>query len=334
MTLVFCICLFVSLPALPSQEQTVTCRRLSEDVLVFEEPWGEGHMVAVSTQEGIVVVDTFISTGLALDARRKIEEEFTLKPIRYVINTHYHSDHCSGNQVFAEATIIAHINSLERMRQTQTEFPEMFENWGKGLEAELNSLQPDSAKAKQIASDIERVKKMLKEREDFIFTPPTILLQEGAVLKLGGKTFELLYYGPGHTDNDLVIFVPEERLLITGDLIFNKRTPPLGLSWGGDVLKLIDILEKLTGFRDLVQHVVPGHGPVGSIQIVSNYHNLLIELRDSVLAAMQRGLTLEQAKKEIKMEKYNHYSAFSESRISSAVEVFWKSIEKPGSKSN
>jgi len=78
--------------------------------------FGSDAVTAIQTQNGIVVIDAGISTGLTMKYRRIIEKEFTGQPIRYVINTHAHTDHYGGNSVFAGAEVIAHINSFEEIR--------------------------------------------------------------------------------------------------------------------------------------------------------------------------------------------------------------------------
>lgn len=328
MTLVFCICIAISLPAFPNQEQTVTCRRLSDDVLVFEENYWHGHLVAVNTGEGIVVIDTLPSPRLAREARAAIEKEFPNQPLRYVVFTDVHWDHNAGNQVFADCTIIGHANSVEKMRIDLAVISESFKKSLERKKQQLETLDPESEEAKILRHEIVLSAELAADMQDYVYTPPSVTLAGGATLKLGNKTLEIYYYGPAHTDSDFAVLVPEEALLITSDLVFNKATAIIDTERGGDAVNYVEALDKLMGLRDKVNHVVPGHGPVGDFQCVVDFCVYFRELMDATQDAMQRGLTLEQAKSEIKMEKYSHYEFYSESGIARSVEACWLSIEK------
>jgi glyoxylase-like metal-dependent hydrolase (beta-lactamase superfamily II) len=186
----------------------------------------------VVTPDGVVVVDALGSPALAQELLGEIAR-ITPVPVRYVILTHYHADHVYGLQAFkaAGATIIAHRDGQQYLNS---------ETAALRLQASRETLAPAvDAQTRLVAAD------------RWIEGPTT--------LHLGGVDFLLQPAGPAHTAEDLVVWVPQHRLLVAGDLVFRGRVPFVGQADSG---RWIAALDRLIAFDAAV--IVPGHGPVST----------------------------------------------------------------------
>ncbi len=186
----------------------------------------------VVTPEGVLLVDALGSPALARELLAEIRR-ITPAPLRYVVVTHYHADHIYGLQVFKEAgaTIIAHRDGALYLNS---------ETAALRLEASREELAPAvDADTRLIAAD------------RWIDAPTT--------LQLGGMDFVLQPAGPAHTAEDLVVWVPQLKLLLAGDLVFRGRIPFVGQADSGRWITALDTL-----LRFDAQVIVPGHGPVSN----------------------------------------------------------------------
>lgn len=269
--------------ALAALCQPIQTTEITDDVIVVHG--GGGNITAVRTDDGIVVIDSFISPQAAREARDLIEKHFPDTPIRYLVNTHYHADHVGGNQCFKDVAIVGHSNLERRMMR-------------------------DHAETKA-------------ESDEYVPTPPTLQISSNTTIKLGGKTFEILHFGTGHTDNDLVVLDRQDKLLILGDLLFVRKC--YVMNSGSDVKNWIATLDKLMIRSDQYQYVVPGHGAVVTdASALKQLQDYLVALWTAVTEAHRKGLTLEQAKQEIRLEEYADFEDYD--RMGLDIEVCWRQI--------
>lgn len=186
----------------------------------------------VVTPEGVVVIDALGAPALARELMDRIRD-ITDKPVTHVIVTHYHADHIYGLQEFkrAGARIIAHRKALEYLNS----------------DTALSRLQASRA---QLAPLID---------SDTRLVPADEWLDAAQELVVGGVRFVLQPVGPAHTPEDLVVFMPGEKVLFAGDLVFRGRIPFVGQA---NSRQWIKSLETLVAFD--AQVVVPGHGPLST----------------------------------------------------------------------
>ena len=186
----------------------------------------------VVTPAGVVVVDALGSPELA---RRLLAEiaKVTNKPIHTVVLTHYHADHIYGLQVFKEvgARIVAHGAAREY-------------------------LTSDTAR---LRLDISRQELWPWVDEKTRLVPADEWLITSKMLVVGGVRFDIQPVGPSHTAEDLVVYLPKQKVLFAGDLVFRNRIPFVGQA---DSRHWIDAMENLLQFD--TRWVVPGHGPISS----------------------------------------------------------------------
>jgi glyoxylase-like metal-dependent hydrolase (beta-lactamase superfamily II) len=186
----------------------------------------------VVTPEGVLVVDALGSPALALELLGEIRR-ITPAPVRYVVVTHYHADHIYGLQAFkdAGATIIAQRDGL----------------------VYLNS---DTAQLRLAASREELAPAV---NDDTRLVAANRWIDHPTMLQVGGIDFLLQPAGPAHTPEDMVVWVPQLKLLFAGDLVFRGRIPFVGQADSG---RWIAALDTLLAFDARI--IVPGHGPASA----------------------------------------------------------------------
>jgi len=186
----------------------------------------------VVTPEGVLVVDALGAPVLARELLAEIRR-ITPLPVRYVVVTHYHADHVYGLQEFkaAGATVIAHRAGRDYLN-SQT--------------AELRLV----ASREELAPAVDENTRLVAA-DRWIDAPTT--------LQLGGIDFVLQPAGPAHTPDDLVVWVPQRKLLFAGDLVFRGRIPFVGQADSG---QWIAALDRLLAFEPAL--IVPGHGPAST----------------------------------------------------------------------
>jgi glyoxylase-like metal-dependent hydrolase (beta-lactamase superfamily II) len=205
---------------------------VGDRVFVRRYAFYDQNIGVVLGDAGVLLVDTRISHRQAAEIVFDLRA-ITPLPVRVVVNTHGHSDHCFGNHVLRPAEIWGHDRCVTMIRATG-------ERQRTGAAAAL----PDLA----------------AELAEVVLDPPECTFAETATVEIdsGGRSVELQYLGRGHTDNDIVVRVPDADVLFAGDLLENDATPFFGdafpIDWPGTVERLVELA---TGA------VVPGHGSIG-----------------------------------------------------------------------
>ena len=217
------------------------------------------NSAVIVNDEDVVIVDSHITPASAqamLDELKRI----TTKPVRFLVNTHFHFDHANGNQVFApQVEIIGHEFTREKLLGDVVH-KGLFADTLAGLPAQIDQLKKRAAEAAdpETKTRLEqqlRVQQAYAEQvKDVRPTPPTVTLTDRMTLFRGGREIRLLYLGHGHTGGDVVVYLPKERVLASGDLLVNGVANLVD----GFVNEWPDTLEKLKRI-DFVD-VIPGHG--------------------------------------------------------------------------
>jgi glyoxylase-like metal-dependent hydrolase (beta-lactamase superfamily II) len=260
----------------------VKSKRVSDRVIVFD--CLDVHTTAIVASEGIVIIDTHRSPSVMLEIKKLIEKEFGRDDFLYVINTHGHWDHCSGNQVFPASVLIGHENCPEFMRNNPAKSPQnlWFTKYRLSeLKAKLQSLDKDSHEANELRAEIAAWNMLLEDLENgYIVTPPSKTFKDSLTLNLGDLTIKLIYCGKAHTDNDIFVYVPEEKLVFTGDMFSSSS------SFGFSVNKMIDVPKVISSLNQILRHdteiefVIPGHTDFLSGHDLRSLQNLLREQFD------------------------------------------------------
>jgi len=217
----------------------------------------------VVTSDGVVMIDTPQRPTDALKYRSEIEERGT---VRYLINTEPHGDHYAGNCFFA-ATCVAHQGTREVMEQASLA----------QLKERLKLIDPDYAPG----------------LDSFSIHLPTITFRQSVRLYVGDHEFELIHL-PGHTASQTAVFVPQERVVFTGDNIFYKLPAFLHEALPNEWLNSLESLKQLDA--DLI---VPGHGEVCSPEYLDEQASFIREWISAIKEAVTKGWSIEEAEKRI-----------------------------------
>ena len=238
------------------------------------EPVGLGvdaNNLLVIGDEGVLVVDTNFGPSSTRQVLAKLRT-ITDKPVKYVVNTHPHDDHVLGNSVyreaFPEAEFIGHPFLREYLpgkgaanRKAQVDnLPGFATGLKDALARGLNfAKQPITGEERAgYESDLRLIESYLKDAPSFVDVLPTRTVSDRVTLNLGSRTVDVLHLGRGHTAADLVVHLPREGIVATGDLVVH----PIPLV-GGDQSFVADwsaTLEKVIALQP--RTIVPGHGPV------------------------------------------------------------------------
>ncbi|HBG92935.1 MAG: MBL fold metallo-hydrolase [Nitrospirae bacterium GWF2_44_13] len=195
-------------------------------------------------KDGIVVIDTLIS---AKEARRFIRDirAISKKPIKYVINTHYHLDHTFGNSEFAKlgAVIISHINDSNNLKAQGETALKNAKNYG---------LSKEDMKGTKIAY-------------------PALSFNDRMEIALGDQRIDLIYTGHSHTDGSITVYLPDKKILFSGDILFTGYHPFIGDGSIGEWVKALDHIMTMN-----VEKIIPGHGPLSNKKDIQDMKDYLI----------------------------------------------------------
>jgi cyclase len=233
-----------------------------------------GNIAASVGDDGIVLIDDE-SAPLA-DKVQAALQGITDKPVRFVINTHYHGDHIGGNTYFMkQATIIAHDNVRRRM--------ESGGSTGNGGSMHFEAKpQPKDAL-------------------------PVITYDHAVTLHLNGEDIRVLHFSSGHTDGDSIIFFSKSNVVHMGDE-FVTHFPFVDVEAGGSLQGMINAVEYVIAHVQPDVTVIPGHGRVSSLGDLQAYLTMLKATRDAVAHALKEGKTLDQMKQARILDPWKRYS--------------------------
>lgn len=218
---------------------------------------GRGGNIGVSVgQDGILMVDDQFAP--LADKIRAALKELGQGKVKFVLNTHWHADHTGGNPEFGpQAPIIAHTNVRKRL----------------------------STKQHVLGRSIEPLPK-----EGL----PVITFDDSLSVHFNGEEIRVIHFPHGHTDGDSVIFFTASNVVHMGDDFFNGMFPFVDLGSGGDVEGLAKNVKIVIDQVPPDVKLIPGHGPVGTLADLKDYHNMLIETTDIVRQGIKAGKTLDR----------------------------------------
>lgn len=273
-----------------------------------------GNGAFIVNSDGVIVVDTQARPSWARDLMAEIKK-VTGKQVTTVINTHFHGDHTNGNMAYAAAfgpslTIIGQENmkadlmtkgaqSLAASRDTAVPqaIARMTQQLIDNKDGQGNALTPEARQ--QMQAQLDSQKSYLEELKQVQITPPTKTYDKELMLTSGGRTIRLFHVGNAHTRGDTIIFLPKERVVITGDLLTNG-IPVMRNAYPSEWINTLDAIDKLE-----FDTAIPGHGDVqnGKAQL----EKLISYMKDMVAgvkAAAAKGMTLEQTEAAVDLSRH------------------------------
>ncbi|MEP7143234.1 MAG: MBL fold metallo-hydrolase [Ferruginibacter sp.] len=270
--------------------------KITEKIFMLE---GDGGNIGVLVgKDGIVMIDDqFAPLSEKIKMALKVLSD---KPVRFVINTHFHGDHSGGNEIFGGegAIIVAQENS--RIRMTSDQFMA-------GLDT-LRKAAPYDAL-------------------------PKVTFTESVTLHLNDETVEVFHVKNAHTDGDAIIYFRESNVFHTGDVFVRYGLPYIDQPHGGNIEGMIKGIDQLLTLVNDSSKIIPGHGVFSStFSIVDNrlankkdlldYKNMLVTVRDRILKAMKEGKTISQI---IDMDPIKEFKSFDRKGF---IESVYDSLKK------
>jgi len=254
----------------------IKATKVSGNVYMLE---GAGGNIGASIgEDGIVIVDDqFAPLAEKIQAALK-SLGITDKPVRFVINTHYHGDHTGGNAPFSGtgSTVIAQDNVRKRLESGGTA--------GNG-----GSIKMENKPAEKAAL-------------------PIITFEHDVTVHLNGEDIRALHFPSGHTDGDSIIFFPKNNVVHMGDDFVRYGFPFIDVSSGGSVQGMIAAMEKASAQLPADVKVIPGHGAISNLDDVREFTKMLKETSAVVQKALDAHKTLEQMKQEKILDPWKKWS--------------------------
>ena len=254
----------------------IKATKVSGNIYMLE---GAGGNIGASIgEDGIVIVDDqFAPLADKIQASLK-SLGITDKPVRFVINTHYHGDHTGGNTPFSNtgSTVIAQDNVRKRLQTG-------------GSAGNGGSIKMEVKPA---------------EKSDL----PIITFEHDVTVHLNGEDIRALHFPSGHTDGDSIIFFPKNNVVHMGDDFVRYGFPFIDVSSGGSVQGMISAMEKATAQLPPDVKVIPGHGALSNLDDVREFTKMLKETSAVVQKALDQHKTLDQMKQEKILEPWKKWS--------------------------
>ena len=244
---------------------------VAEGVYAFIQEGGATNGGFIVGDEGVIVIEGLMTqalTGIIKQAVTRV----TRQPIRSLIVTHFHADHSFGNQHYLPAPVVGHAECRR----------ELIERWDESVER-FGAMRPDLA----------------EEFRSNRMTPPDVVFDDTMALYLGSRRIELLYYGKAHTRGDILVFLPEERVVYSGDVAVEGRLPFTMDAYMSD---WISVLERMEGLK--ADRIVPGHGLIGDISMVTTLKNVFSQLKVEARKRFDAGMSAEQAAGDIRLPEF------------------------------
>lgn len=235
--------------------------RVAGDVWVIAGPGGNVGVLA--SPDGMVVVDN--QFGPLANKLNAALRSISRRPVRLMVNTHWHGDHVGGNQALhrAGAISVAHANVRRRMASDQ--------------------VMPAFGGAKFPASPAAAL--------------PRLTFDQQITFWLGEEEVRIIHVPGGHTDGDSIVHFPRANVLHAGDIFFHGDYPIIDVGNGGSVDGLIAAQQRLLAIVDDRTRIIPGHGPVTDRAGLKAANDLLIEIRGRVAALVKQGKSVSEIQK-------------------------------------
>ncbi len=267
--------------------------------------WGWSNAGLIVDSGESLLVDTLFDLDMTremLGAMRRAEPE-AARSIGTLVNTHANGDHCHGNELVEGAEVIASQASAEEMAEVTPEMLAGMMDMAAGGDDELSRFLRHCFGA----FDFHGIR----------HTPPSRTFSEHLEVEVGTKKVELIQVGPAHTRGDVLVHVPEDRTVFTGDILFIGGTP---IMWAGPVERWIEACRRIESMD--VETVVPGHGPITDKKGAAEVRGYLEWLRNEARERFDGGMSALDAALDIPL---GHYADWSDAeRVAVNVQTLYR----------
>lgn len=241
--------------------------------------FGSDAVTAINTREGIVVVDAGISKGITLKIRKIIEKKFQSNNFKYLINTHYHPDHYGGNCVFEETEIIGHKNGIKELIQQWKDTIKVINriaNIVKEYDSKLQASELETSERIVFFTQKIRYSNALKDAQgNCKILQPTLAFEDSLQIKIGEINLEIIYFGKCHSSSDILIYIPELKILFTGDLVFKYGRPSIANSQIEEKENWIRAVKWIEKRISNIETIISGHGVILKVDDIKNFNKII-----------------------------------------------------------
>jgi cyclase len=265
---------------------------------------GGNHTIIVGDQNVFLVdAGTTPAAARALLADMKL---ITDKPVRWVVNTHFHFDHTDGNSIFGpEVEIIGTEYVRHMIADEDVLHIEPFKTAMANMPIQVDALkkqiadEKDSARRANLESQLAAKQADWEEFKTLKATPPNVTYSSKMTVFQGAREIQLLFLGRGHTQGDTIVYLPKERIVCSGDMM---ETQPayMGNAFFDDWIATLDKLKEMN-----FETMLPGHGvPFHDKALITAYQSYLKDLMTQVAALRKQGVSADDAAKKVDMTSH------------------------------
>jgi glyoxylase-like metal-dependent hydrolase (beta-lactamase superfamily II) len=253
----------------------------------------------IESDDGVVVVDTHSKPSAARVIVERLRE-MTPRPVRYVVNTHFHWDHWHGNEVYPAAYPNAEIITNQLTREAMLKKGlKRIQDHVRQVPAEVARLEAELAAAgapaerERLAAHLSLARSYLAEVRALKPALPTMAFERTMTLYRRDREIQLLYLGRAHTEGDVFVYLPKEKVVITGDAVIGW-TPFMGDGYPEDWVSTLDRLAELD-----FTHLVMGHGDPTGRDWLRLFRGYIHDMVEGVREEVATGATLDEVKQRL-----------------------------------
>ena len=301
-----------------STSEFINLERLSSRVMLAHwvgmDRWC--NLTAIRTTKGLVIIDTEMSPRTMAHIKELFEHAFGRSNWVYVINTHAHDTHAGGNSLFEGATIVGHDNLAKDMewiirRQTERASRDRDLDRADQYMQTLQAGLPQAAARSAAEARLVRAEHKFWElhcqdlREGYPVVKPSVTFSNHCTLDLGDVQVNVVFFGKGHSSSDTLIYVPQERLLVTGGAVPRGHFPEISeRSTLDDVRRSLEVLNRFLAPGVQLDHIVPGHGAPLVRKDLASLRDYYQKMLAGVGAAQREHLTLDQVQARLAADRF------------------------------
>jgi glyoxylase-like metal-dependent hydrolase (beta-lactamase superfamily II) len=266
-----------------------------------------GNSSIIVNDDDVIVVDDHVSPAAAWVLLEEIKE-FTNKPIRTVINTHFHFDHAHGNQIFDPTVQIIGHEFTRRMLLSNSIGMPLYQNYRTGMPMQIDDLkkriaaESNAAAKAKLQTQLQVTENNLASQKELKPTPPNVTLTTQMSLFRGKREIQIRFLGRGHTAGDVVVYLPNEKVVMTGDFLtagLSNMSDSFPNEWADslEALKKIDF-----------DTVLPGHGEAFTDKAKIDYFQAYLrDVWSEVSRLKKQGVSAEDASKRADLTKHKEH---------------------------
>ncbi len=263
-----------------------------------------GNSAFIVNDNDVIVVDDHVSPAAAFVLLEEIKE-VTNKPVTTVINTHFHFDHAHGNQIFEPSVqIIGHEFTRRMLLGNATGMP-LYQGYFSAMPGQIETLrkriasEADAAAKAKLETQLQVLENNYASQKELKPTPPNVTLSTEMTLHRGAREIQIRYLGRGHTAGDVVVFLPNEKVVITGDFLTSGLSN-MSDSFPEEWVASLEALKKLD-----FDTVLPGHGDAFTDKAKIDYFQAYLrDVWTEVSQLKQKGVPAAEAAKQADLTKH------------------------------